>query len=155
MRRFPSSPRRRGRALTWCVRGAFAAVLAVNVACALQFAFAPASSMGAYGLSGTAGEAACRGMGVAFLMWNCTYPLVIWKPQRHTTLAGVVLAQQVVGLIGESAIRATLPAGHDLLASSIDLFIVFDAAGLLLMGISLAVFLFIRNLCSKRREIDS
>lgn len=155
MRRSPSSPRRRGRALTWCVRGAFAAVLAVNVACALQFAFAPASSMGAYGLSGTAGEAACRGMGVAFLMWNCTYPLVIWKPQRHTTLAGVVLAQQVVGLIGESAIRATLPTGHDLLASSIDLFIAFDAAGLLLMGISLAVFLFTRNLCSKRREIDS
>ena len=37
------------------------------------------------------------GRGVAFLMWNCTYPLVIWKPQRHTTLAGVVLAQQVVG----------------------------------------------------------
>jgi len=98
---------------------------------------------------------AAHGIGVAFLMWNCTYPLVIWKPQRHTTLAGVVLAQQVVGLIGESAIRATLPVGHDLLASSIDLFIAFDAAGLLLMGVSFAVFLFTRNLRSKRREIDS
>ena len=130
-------------------------VFVVNVQCALGFALTPEAYMGAYELAGVPGRVAAQGIGVAFLMWNCTYPLVIWKPQRHITLAGVVLAQQVVGLIGESAIRATLPAGHDLLASSIDLFIVFDAAGLLLMGISLAVFLFTRNLCSKRREIDS
>lgn len=143
------------RAAIWACRAAFALVFAVNVHCALSFAVDPASYAGGFELTGVAGEAATRGMGVAFLMWNCTYPLVIWKPQRHITLAGVVLAQQVVGLIGESAIRATLPAGHDLLASSIDLFIAFDAVGLLLMGVSLAVFLFTRNLCSKRREIDS
>ena len=140
---------------TWAVRACFAFVFAVNVQCALGFTLMPEAYMGAYELAGVPGRVAAQGIGVAFLMWNCTYPLVIWKPQRHTTLAGVVLAQQVVGLIGESAIRATLPAGHDLLASSIDLFIAFDAAGLLLMGISLAVFLFTRNLCSKRREIDS
>ncbi len=131
----------------WAVRACFAFVFAVNVQCALGFTLMPEAYMGAYELAGVPG--------VAFLMWNCTYPLVIWKPQRHTTLAGVVLAQQVVGLIGESAIRATLPVGHDLLASSIDLFIAFDAAGLLLMGVSFAVFLFTRNLRSKRREIDS
>ncbi len=140
---------------TWAVRACFAFVFVVNVQCALGFALTPEAYMGAYELAGVPGRVAAQGIGVAFLMWNCTYPLVIWKPQRHTTLAGVVLAQQVVGLIGESAIRATLPAGHDLLASSINLFIAFDAAGLLLMGISLAVFLFTRNLCSKRREIDS
>ena len=140
---------------TWAVRACFAFVFVVNVQCALGFALTPEAYMGAYELAGASGRVAIQGIGVAFLMWNCTYPLVIWKPQRHTTLAGVVLAQQVVGLIGESAIRATLPAGHDLLASSINLFIAFDAAGLLLMGISLAVFLFTRNLCSKRREIDS
>lgn len=140
---------------TWAVRACFAFVFVVNVQCALGFALTPEAYLGAYELAGAPGRVAAQGIGVAFLMWNCTYPLVIWKPQRHTTLAGVVLAQQVVGLIGESAIRATLPAGHDLLASSIDLFIAFDAAGLLLMGVSLAVFLFTRNLCSKRREIDS
>ena len=45
-------------------------------------------------------------------------------------------------------------AGHDLLASSINLFIAFDAAGLLLMGISLAVFLFTsRRSARDRREL--
>lgn len=140
---------------TWAVRVCFAFVFVVNVQCALGFALTPEAYLGAYELAGVPGRVAAQGIGVAFLMWNCTYPLVIWKPQRHTTLAGVVLAQQIVGLAGESFIRAGLPAGHDLLASSIDLFIAFDAAGLLLMGISLAVFLFTRNLCSKRREIDS
>ena len=140
---------------TWAVRVCFAFVFVVNVQCALGFALTPEAYLSAYELAGVPGRVAAQGIGVAFLMWNCTYPLVIWKPQRHTTLAGVVLAQQVVGLIGESAIRASLPAGHDLLASSIDLFIAFDAVGLLLMGVSLAVFLFTRNLCSKRHEIDS
>ncbi len=140
---------------TWAVRVCFAFVFVVNVQCALGFALTPEAYLSAYELAGVPGRVAAQGIGVAFLMWNCTYPLVIWKPQQHTTLAGVVLAQQVVGLIGESAIRASLPAGHDLLASSIDLFIAFDAVGLLLMGVSLAVFLFTRNLCSKRHEIDS
>lgn len=150
MRRPPSSPRRRGRALTWCVRGAFAAVLAVNVACALQFAFAPASSMGAYGLSGTAGEAACRGMGVAFLMWNCTYPLVIWRPARHRALAGVVLAQQVVGLAGETAILAGLPADHAALAGGIMRFVAFDGFGLAVMAGAFAWLLLAERRCRER-----
>ncbi len=139
---------------TWVVRACFAFVFVVNVQCALGFALMPEAYMGAYELAGVPGRVATQGIGVAFLMWNCTYPLVIWKPQRHTALAGVVLAQQVVGLIGESLIRATLPAGHDLLASSIDLFITFDAVGLALMGASWAAFHFSRKMCSKLREID-
>lgn len=123
----------------WVVRLCFAFVFVVNVQCALGFALAPEAYMGAYELGGVPGRVATQGIGIAFLMWNCTYPLVIWKPQQHRTLAGVILAQQVVGLIGESAMRATLPAGHDLLASSIDLFITFDAIGLALMGISFAI----------------
>lgn len=121
---------------TWAVRICFAFVFVVNVQCALGFALTPEAYMGAYELSGVSGRVAAQGIGIAFLMWNCTYPLVIWRPERHRVLAGVVLAQQIVGLIGESAIRATLPPGHSLLASSIDLFITFDAAGLMLMGAS-------------------
>ena len=120
----------------WVVRLCFAFVFVVNVQCALGFALAPEAYMGAYELGGVPGRVATQGIGIAFLMWNCTYPLVIWRPERHRTLASVVLAQQVVGLVGESLIRATLPVGHDLLASSIDLFITFDAAGLLLMSAS-------------------
>lgn len=144
MRRPPSSPRRRGRALTWCVRGAFAAVLAVNVTCALQFAFAPASSMGAYGLSGTAGEAACRGMGVAFLMWNATYPPFVASPTRFPVLGWVILAQQAIGLAGEAAILAALPAQAGPLPGSILRFIAFDGAGLVVMALTFGLLVAFR-----------
>lgn len=124
----------------WVVRLCFAFVFVVNVQCALGFALAPEAYMGAYELGGVPGRVATQGIGIAFLMWNCTYPLVTWRPERHRALASVVLAQQVVGLVGESLIRATLPAGHDLLASSIDLFIAFDAIGLVLMAASWGIF---------------
>ena len=135
------APRSRSLSVaTWIVRLCFAFVFVVNVQCALGFALMPEAYMGAYELGGVPGRVATQGIGIAFLMWNCTYPLVIWQPRRHHTLVGVVLAQQAVGLIGESLIRATLPAGHDLLASSIDLFIAFDAIGLVLMAASWGIF---------------
>lgn len=136
---------------SWVTRVCFAFVFVVNVQCALGFAFTPEAYMGTYELAGVPGRVAAQGIGIAFLMWNCTYPLVIWQPPRHKTLAGVVLAQQLVGLIGESLIRVTLPAGHDLLASSIDLFITFDAVGLVLMGASFAALL----VACKRSEKQS
>lgn len=135
----------------WAVRLCFAFVFAANVQCALGFALMPEAYMGAYELAGASGRVATQGIGVAFLMWNCTYPLVIWQPWRYRVLAVVVLIQQVVGLVGESLIRATLPAGHDLLARSIDLFITFDAVGLVLMGASFAALLFAAKSCNKRR----
>lgn len=126
-------PAPRRRAATWFARAAVALVFAVNVQCALSFVLWPGAYAGGFELSGMAGDAAVRGMGVAFLMWNATYPLVIVRPQRHRALFGVVLAQQAIGLAGEGFIRATLPAGHAALAASIDRFIAFDAFGLILM----------------------
>lgn len=125
-------------AATWIARLCFAFVFVVNVQCALGFALTPEAYMGAYELAGVSGRVAAQGIGIAFLMWNCTYPAFIATPRRFTALGIVILAQQVVGLIGESLIRATLPAGHELLASSINLFITFDAVGLVLMGASFA-----------------
>ena len=112
----------------WAVRLCFAFVFAANVQCALGFALMPEAYMGAYELAGASGRVATQGIGVAFLMWNCTYPLVIWQPWRHR-----------------------VPAGHDLLACSIDLFITFDAVGLVLMGASFAALLFAAKSCNKRR----
>ena len=107
----------------------------------LSFAFAPADFAGAYelGSAGVAGQAAVRGIGIAFLMWNATYPAFIVAPQRFRVLGWVILAQQAIGLVGESLLFATLPAGHDVLASSVLRFIAFDGAGLVLMGIAFAV----------------
>ena len=119
-------------------RIAVAIVFVLNVQCALQFVFWPASFAGAYELSGVAGEAAVRGLGVAFLMWNATYPAVIASPRRFRALYVVVLVQQAIGLVGESAILLGLPAGHDVLAASILRFIAFDAAGLIAMAAAFA-----------------
>lgn len=137
---------------TWAARLCFAFVFAVNVQCALGFVLTPEAYMGAYELAGVPGRVAAQGIGIAFLMWNCTYPAFIAAPRRFTALGIVVLVQQAVGLIGESFIRVTLPAGHELLTSSIDLFITFDAAGLVLMGASFA-FLQIAKGRSEERPV--
>lgn len=110
-----------------------------NVLCALQFVVAPQDYMGAYGLSGVEGAAALRGLGIAFLMWNATYPAFIINPQRFRVLGWVVLAQQIIGLGGESLIFFTLPGFTSVLAGSILRFMVFDAAGLILIAVALGL----------------
>ena len=49
-------------------------------------------------------------------------------------LGWVIIAQQAIGLVGESALLFNLPAGHDVLAASITRFIAFDGAGLVIMA---------------------
>lgn len=127
------------RPIVWFARVAFAAVFALNVMCALQFVIDPGSYAGAYELEGVAGEAAVRGIGIAFLMWNATYPAFIAAPSRFRVLGWVILAQQAIGLVGESLLLCSLPAGHDVLASSVMRFIAFDGAGLVLMGVAFAL----------------
>ena len=111
------------------------AVFAVNMYCIIHFIFLPENFIGAYELSGVPGIAALQGIGVAFLMWNVTYPPVIWRPDKHRVLFAVVIAQQIVGLVGESFILLSLPGGYDLLSFNIMRFIIFDAAGLVLLTI--------------------
>lgn len=118
----------------WLSRLAVAAVFAINVECALTFIVRPERYTGGFELAGVPGAAAVRGLGIAFLMWNATYPPVMWRPRRHLTLFGVVLAQQAIGLAGETWLLATLPAGHDTLAASVTRFIAFDGAGLVLLA---------------------
>lgn len=125
--------------LDWLARGAVGAVFAMNVWCALSFILDPGSFAGAYELAGASGEAAVRGYGVVFLMWNATYPLVLARPSAHRQLFAAVLVQQVIGLVGESAIALTLPAGHDVLLASVERFALFDGAGLVLMAVAFAL----------------
>ena len=111
------------------------AVFLINVQCAIFLFFFPEQYTGAYELGGIPGKAAVQGLGVAFLMWNATYPLVIIEPEKHRTLYAVVLAQQTIGLIGESIILSSLPEGYAILSASILRFIQFDAGGLVIMAI--------------------
>lgn len=124
----------RTRRAEWFARAVVAIVFAWNLDCALSFIAQPDRYAGSFELAGVPGEAAVRGLGIVFLMWNATYPLVIWRPRRHLALYAVVLAQQAVGLVGETWLLVTLPGGHDALVSSVMRFIAFDGAGLVLMG---------------------
>ena len=120
----------------WIARVLVALVFAINVQCALQFILWPGAYAGAYQVEGASAEAMVRTVGICFLMWNATYPPVIARPDRYRVLFGVVLAQQVIGLVGESLLLASLQPGLEVLALSITRFVAFDAAGLVLLAIA-------------------
>ena len=151
-------PAQRLSGVFWAVRVGFGIVFLINVQCAAAFIADPGGYAGAYELGGVAGEAAVRGLGIAFLMWNATYPAFIVRPDRFLGLGWIIVAQQVIGLIGESLMRAQLPPGHDLLAAAIDRFVLFDAIGLvILVGcmIALTIALWRRaKAATPRREVS-
>ena len=118
----------------WVARALVALVFAINVQCAVQFIVWPGAFTAAYQLEGASAEAIVRSIGICFLMWNATYPPVIVQPGRYRVLFGVVLAQQAIGLVGESLLLASLDPGLPVLASSIERFIAFDAAGLVALA---------------------
>lgn len=125
------------------VRICFCVVFLINVQCAMSFIIWPESFASAYQLTGLAGNVAIQGIGVAFLMWNATYPAFIVSPGRFKALGWVIIAQQIIGLVGESCILIGLlglsdAASYSVLASSIERFIAFDAGGLLIMSASFA-----------------
>ncbi len=132
-------PRKRlsPRKAAWIARVAVLAVFILNVMCAFQFILEPVRYAAAYGLPSTQEAGALvAGLGVAFLMWNVTYPAVIVSPTRFRVLYVVVLIQQLVGLVGESCILAQLVGaglGSGLMAAGIVRFVAFDAGGLVVM----------------------
>lgn len=129
---------RRDALCTNACRAAFAAVFAINVQCALSFVLFPSSYVAGFQLSGWTGNVAVQGLGVAFLMWNCTYPPFIASPRRWPVLGGVILAQQAIGLLGETTLYLQLPTEAAALHASIGRFMAFDAVGLLVMAAAFA-----------------
>lgn len=122
--------------VTRFARLAVGAVFALNVECALSFMLYPGRYAGGFELAGVPGEAAVRGLGIAFLMWNATYPLVVWRPREHPALFAVVLAQQAIGVVGETWLLLGLPPAHQTLRATITHFILFDGVGLLVMAMA-------------------
>ncbi len=135
------SPNRTASIREWPARIAVGAVFIMNIWCALAYLAAPEAYAPGYGLAGSTGRAVVQAFGVLFLMWNATYPPVIWRPQRYLTLFAIVLVQQLIGLAGEALIVQGLPASATALRATGLRFALFDGAGLLLM---LAAFLVLR-----------
>ena len=104
-----------------------------NIQCAFAFLFWPARFTTAFELSGTPGEAALRGVGVLFLMWNIPYAVALWHPVRYRITLYEATAMQTIGLLGETLIWLSLPPAHSLLQSSLARFIAFDGLGLILL----------------------
>jgi hypothetical protein len=113
----------------WAARLLIAVVLAWNLECALVFLLNPGVFAPGFELAGIPGEAAIRGFAVLFIMWNIPYLVAFWHPQRNRLSLGEALAMQTLGVIGESLILFSLPAGHPLLHASLLRFIIFDASG--------------------------
>jgi hypothetical protein len=127
---------------TWIARLLIGIVTAWNLQAAFIFIFSPGRFVSAYELSGAAGEAAMRGVGVLFLMWNVPYLFALQNPVRYRLALCFALLMQFVGLIGESYILSTLSVEHVLLRNSIFRFITFDGAGLLFLALA---YLLVRN----------
>lgn len=113
-------------------RLAIALVFLWNVQCAFAFLLWPERFTAGFELSGAPGEAALRGVGVLFLMWNVPYAVGLWHPVRHRISLYEATAMQAIGLLGETLIWQSQPA-QSLLQTSLLRFIAFDGAGLALL----------------------
>jgi hypothetical protein len=123
----------------WLARLLIGIVTAWNLQAAFVFIFLPSGFVNAYELSGMTGEAAIRGFGILFLMWNVPYLFALKDPIRYQLALTFALLMQSIGLMGESYILSTLTGGHVLLRDSILRFIIFDGVGLLLLAIAWAM----------------
>ncbi len=108
-------------------------VLMANLSAAIPYLVRPAGYAAAFELSGVPGEAAVRGFGLLFLMWAVPFIPAMLHPVKYRVALVCVLAMQVIGLIGESLMVITLPAGYDALRAIGLRFIAFDGAGLILL----------------------
>jgi hypothetical protein len=120
------SPRR-----GWIARILLSAVFTANLSAAIPFILTPERFTSGFEVSGIPGQVAVRGIGILFLIWNATYPPVIVRPGRYRVLFGVILVQQLIGLIGESVMYLALPESHHALRTTGLRFITFDGFGLL------------------------
>ena len=120
----------------WTSRLLVAIVTAWNLQAAVTFIISPESFVQAYELSGAAGEAAVRGVGVLFLMWNVPYVFAAIHPVRYRLGLLLALLMQLIGLLGESYIFSTLTIEHAILRGSILRFIAFDGMGLVLLSLA-------------------
>jgi hypothetical protein len=114
-------------------RLAIGVVFLWNIQCALAFLFWPGRFAPAFELTGAPGDAAVRGVGVLFLMWNIPYAVALWHPQRHRISLYEACAMQALGLLGETLIWLSLPPGQAVLRASLLRFSLFDGAGLALL----------------------
>ena len=123
-----------GDRILWLTRIIVGAVFLVNVSCALAFILQPDKYAPGFEVVAVPGRIYLQGLGILFLMWNTTYPLVIFHPIRYRAMFVVVLIQQAIGFGGETWLWLTLPSGHSTLRATGLRFMLFDGIGLIAMA---------------------
>ncbi|MFZ6030605.1 MAG: hypothetical protein ACOYYS_23095 [Chloroflexota bacterium] len=120
----------------WFSRFLIGTVFLFNVQCAVSFWWSPQRYAPAYELAGEVGNATLRGFAVLFLMWNVPYAIAFWHPVKNRLSLWEAVIMQGIGVIGETALVSLLPAGHDVLRTSLNRFITFDGFGFILLLIA-------------------
>lgn len=110
-------------------------VIIFNLECALEFIVRPANYITSFDLSGSAGMAVIRSIGILFIMWNIPYMIGVINPTKHFICLLCALIMQGIGVIGESWVYLTIP---DLVNTrlSISRFILFDFIGFIFILIA-------------------
>jgi len=134
-----------GDRLLWLTRIIVGAVFLMNVSCALAFILQPEKYSPGFEIAGVPGMIYVQGLGILFLMWNATYPLVIFHPIRYRALFVVILIQQAIGFAGETWLWLTLPSGHSPIRATGLRFMLFDGIGLI--ALAGAYWLLMRHRC--------
>lgn len=118
----------------WLARILIGAVLLVNLDCAVAFLRTPGDYVAGFGLSGTAGEGMLRALGLLFVMWNVPYAFACYHPVKFRTSLVEALIMQAIGLAGETWILYSADYQNPAITVSVQRFILFDGAGLLLLS---------------------
>ncbi len=133
--------------------GLIGLVFLMNVQAGIDFYFNPGKYTAAYELTGIPGEMAVAGVGLLFLMWNVPYAFALWNPIKNYISLLQATIMQFLGVIGETALLFRFSTQNNpILASSIQRFIYFDSAGLILL--LLAMIIVYRNL-KQQRGLDT
>jgi len=117
----------------WAARLLIAIVLFLNLQASFLFMLTPDAFVPAFQLEGVPGRTAIIGYGILFLMWQVPYVFALQHPVRFRVSLWQALIMQVIGTVGESILLTTIPGEYELLRGSIQRFILFDSAGVLIL----------------------
>lgn len=132
---------KKSKSVVWISRILIAAVTVMNVQAAFQFMLTPQNYAYGFEMTGAAGDAMLRGMGLLFLMWNIPYMFAAYHPVRHFISVVEAVIMQFIGVTGETLILLGMPEGHPLIEASVKRFIIFDGSGLVFLAVAMLLVL--------------
>jgi hypothetical protein len=134
----------------WIARGLIGLVFFFNIQCSVLFLANPQGYAPGFELTGDAGSAMIRGLGLLFIMWNIPYTVALWHPDRHFLSLIESTLMQATGFVGETLLLLNLPAGHPVIQVSVQRFIWFDGGGFFALLFSLILIYRLKKISLRR-----